>query len=78
MSRKASRNKPRNRSRDKSQINRLSPLAGVLAAGLSLPLLAGAQSKQPGTRRRGLGRLSAECNASASGMLAPATISEQR
>ena len=39
------RNKPRNRSRNKSRINRLSPLAGLLAAGLSLPGLAAAQSK---------------------------------
>src|SRR5208337_192314 len=38
MSRKASRNK--------SRINRIGPLAGVLAAGLSLPLLAAAQSKE--------------------------------
>ena len=41
MSRK---NKFRNRSRNKSRINRLSPLAGVLAAGLSLPGLTAAQS----------------------------------
>jgi len=40
MSRQAARNKSRNRSR----IKRLSPLAGVLAAGLSLPIFAGAQS----------------------------------
>ena len=42
MSRKASRNKSRNRSR----IQRLRPLSGVLAAGLSLPLLAAAQSTE--------------------------------
>jgi YVTN family beta-propeller protein len=43
----ARKNKPRNkfRTRNKSRINRLSPLAGVLAAGLSLPGLAAAQSK---------------------------------
>jgi YVTN family beta-propeller protein len=41
MSRK---NKFRNKSRNKSRINRLRPLSGVLAAGLSLPVLAGAQS----------------------------------
>jgi len=41
MSRKASRSKSRNRSR----IERLRPLAGVLAAGLSLSGIAGAQSK---------------------------------
>ncbi len=46
MSRKASRNNPQRKSRNKSRINRLRPLAGVLAAGLSLPLLAGAQSKE--------------------------------
>jgi YVTN family beta-propeller protein len=46
MSRKASRNKPRNRSRNKSRINRLRPLTGLLAAGLSLPMLAAAQSKE--------------------------------
>src|SRR3984885_4694668 len=40
-----SSNKIRNRSR-KSRINRLRPLAGVLAAGLSLPGLAAAQSKE--------------------------------
>ncbi len=42
MSRKASRNKSRN----KSRVNHVRPFAGVLAAGLSLPLLAGAQSKE--------------------------------
>jgi DNA-binding beta-propeller fold protein YncE len=41
MSRKTSRSKSRN----KSRINRLRPLAGVLAAGLSLPGLAAGQSK---------------------------------
>jgi YVTN family beta-propeller protein len=45
MSRKASRNAFRNRSRNKSRTNRLRPLNGLLAAGLSLPMLAGAQSK---------------------------------
>jgi len=40
MSRQAARKKSRNRSR----IRKLSPLAGVLAAGLSLPLFVGAQS----------------------------------
>jgi len=43
MSRKASRKTFRNRSRNKSRINRLRPLTGLLA-GLSLPVLAGAQS----------------------------------
>ncbi|MGA8440170.1 MAG: bifunctional YncE family protein/alkaline phosphatase family protein [Candidatus Sulfotelmatobacter sp.] len=42
MSRK---NKSRNNSRNNSRINRLGPLTGLLAAGLSLPGLAGAQSK---------------------------------
>src|SRR5271157_1830612 len=46
MSRKASRNNSRKKSRNKSQISRLRPLTGLLAAGLSLPLLAGAQSKE--------------------------------
>ncbi len=46
MSGKASRNKPQKKSRNKSRINRMRPLAGVLAAGLSLPLLAAAQSKE--------------------------------
>jgi YVTN family beta-propeller protein len=45
MSRKVSRSKSRNKSRKKSRINRLRPLAGVLAAGLSLPGLAAGQSK---------------------------------
>ena len=45
MSRKASRNKFRTRSRNKSQINRLRPLAGLVAAGLSVPVIAAAQSK---------------------------------
>ncbi|HXW93902.1 MAG TPA: hypothetical protein VEK33_25350 [Terriglobales bacterium] len=39
-----SRNKSRNRSRNRSRISRLRPLTGLLAAGLSLPALAGAQS----------------------------------
>jgi len=46
MSGKASRNRPRIKSRNKSRINRLRPLAGVLAAGLSLPGLAAAQSQE--------------------------------
>ncbi len=41
-----SRIKVRNKSRKKSRINRMRPLAGVLAAGLSFPVLAGAQSKE--------------------------------
>ena len=40
-----SRKRIRNNSRKKSRINRLRPLAGLLAAGLSLPGLAAAQSK---------------------------------
>src|SRR6201984_1153664 len=44
MSRKASQKTFRNRSRNKSRINRLRPLTGLLAAGLGLPALAGAQS----------------------------------
>jgi YVTN family beta-propeller protein len=44
MSRKASRKAFRTRSRKKSRINHLSPLAGLLAAGLGLPGLASAQS----------------------------------
>jgi YVTN family beta-propeller protein len=44
MSRKASQKTFRNRSRNKSRINRLRPLSGLLAAGLSLPGLAAAQS----------------------------------
>jgi YVTN family beta-propeller protein len=43
MSRKAFQNNSRKKSRNKSQINRLRPLAGLLAAGLSLPPLAAAQ-----------------------------------
>src|SRR5215469_3027790 len=45
MSRKVSRSKSRTKSRNKSRNNRLRPLAGVLAAGLSLPGLAAGQSK---------------------------------
>src|SRR5450631_2977284 len=41
-----SRMSSRNRSRNKSRINRMRPLAGVLAAGLCLPGLAAAQSKE--------------------------------
>jgi YVTN family beta-propeller protein len=40
MSKKTSRNNSRNDSRNKSRINRLSLLAGLLAAGLSVPALA--------------------------------------
>jgi YVTN family beta-propeller protein len=48
MSRKTSqfRKMFRNKSRNKPRINRLRPLAGLLAAGLSLPGLAAAQSKE--------------------------------
>jgi len=45
MSRKSSRNAFRKNSRDRSQKNRLRPLASLLAAGLSLPGLAAAQSE---------------------------------
>jgi YVTN family beta-propeller protein len=45
MSGKASRNKPQKKSRNKSQTNRLRPLASLLAAGLTLPALAAGQSK---------------------------------
>ena len=44
MSRRTSKKAFRNRSRNKSRINRLRPLNGLLAAGLSLPMLAAAQS----------------------------------
>src|SRR5215467_3710885 len=40
------RKRSRNHSRNKSRTNHLRPLAGLLAAGLSLPGLAAAQSKQ--------------------------------
>jgi YVTN family beta-propeller protein len=46
MSGKASRNKPQKRSRNKSRLNRLRPLTGLLAAGLSLSTLAAGQSKE--------------------------------
>ena len=46
MSRKMSGNNSRKKSRNKSRINRLRPLAGLLAAGLSLPGLAAAQSQE--------------------------------
>ena len=36
----------KNKSRNRSRINRLRPLSGLLVAGLSLPVLAGAQSKE--------------------------------
>src|SRR5579885_1312168 len=45
MSRRASRNKSR-KFRNRSRINQLRPLAGLLAAGLSFPALAGGQSKE--------------------------------
>jgi len=45
MSRRASRRNSRGRSRKNSRINRMRPLAGLVAAGLSLPGLAAAQSK---------------------------------
>ncbi len=44
MSRKASRNKLQRRSRNKSRIKHLRPLAGLLAAGLTFPAIAAAQS----------------------------------
>ncbi len=44
MSRKRSQKTFRNRSRNKSRVNHLRPLAGLLAAGLSLPAIAAAQS----------------------------------
>ncbi len=44
MSRKASRDKSRIRSRNKSRMKRLNPLASLLAAGLTLPGIAAAQS----------------------------------
>jgi YVTN family beta-propeller protein len=46
MSGKASRNKPQKKSRNKFRLNRLRPLAGVLAAGMCVPGLAAAQSKE--------------------------------
>jgi YVTN family beta-propeller protein len=46
MAGKASRNRPQKKSRNKSRINRLRPLAGMLAAGMCLPGLAAAQSKE--------------------------------
>src|SRR5260221_21173 len=44
MSRKKSPKPFRNRSRNKSRINRLRPLAGLLAAGLRFPAVPAAQS----------------------------------
>jgi YVTN family beta-propeller protein len=44
MSRRTSRYKSRNKSRSKPRINRLRPLTGLLAAGLSFPAIATAQS----------------------------------
>jgi YVTN family beta-propeller protein len=46
MARKVSRNKPHFKSRTKSRLNRLRPLAGVLAAGLCVPGMAAGQSKE--------------------------------
>jgi YVTN family beta-propeller protein len=46
MSGKASRNRPQRKTRNKSRINRMRPLAGVLAAGMCVPGLAAAQSKE--------------------------------
>ncbi len=46
MSGKASRNKPQKKSRNKSRLNRLRPLTGLVAAGLSLSTLAAGQSKE--------------------------------
>ncbi len=46
MSRKTVQNNSRKKPRNKSRINRLRPLAGLLAAGLSFPALAAAQSKE--------------------------------
>ena len=45
MSGKASRNKPQKKSRNKSRVHRLRPLASMLAAGMCVPGLAAAQSK---------------------------------
>ncbi len=53
MSRKKSPKPFRNRSRNKSRINRLRPLAGLLAAGLSFPAIAAAQSVPFPTYRTG-------------------------
>ena len=46
MARKVSRNKPHFKSRNKSRMERLRPLAGVLAAGLCIPGMAAGQSKE--------------------------------
>jgi YVTN family beta-propeller protein len=46
MSRRTAQNNSRKKARNKSRINRLRPLAGLLAAGLSLPGLAAAQSQE--------------------------------
>src|SRR5580658_5656231 len=46
MSRRTAQNNSRKKSRNKSRINRLRRLAGLLAAGLSLPSLAAAQSQE--------------------------------
>ena len=46
MSRKVSRNRSRVKSRSKSRVNRMRPLAGLLAAGLGLPGVAAAQQSQ--------------------------------
>jgi YVTN family beta-propeller protein len=46
MARKTSRNKPQIKSRHRARLNRMRPLAGLLAAGMCLPGLAAAQSKE--------------------------------
>ncbi|HSZ61683.1 MAG TPA: bifunctional YncE family protein/alkaline phosphatase family protein [Terriglobales bacterium] len=46
MSGKASRNRPQKKSRNKARLNRLRPLTGLVAAGLSLSTLAAGQSKE--------------------------------
>jgi YVTN family beta-propeller protein len=53
MARKGSRNRPQQKSRNKSPINRLRPLAGLLAAGMCLPGLAAGQSKEYPTYQTG-------------------------
>jgi YVTN family beta-propeller protein len=53
MSGKASRNRPQKKDRNKSRLNRLRPLAGMLAAGMCLPALAAAQSKEFPTYQTG-------------------------
>ncbi|MBA3912901.1 MAG: bifunctional YncE family protein/alkaline phosphatase family protein [Acidobacteriales bacterium] len=46
MSRKSSKYRLKTRSRNKSRVNQLKPLAGILAAGLGLPGVAAAQGTQ--------------------------------